>query len=293
MSPAIAPVASGFQPGLRSPPSSGRNVRPCASGSRGSSCSTRERPLEPGEEVAAVGDRAALDHAALVARSSRRARRAARLALVQDAVGARGADHQRRSVRRRAAGAEVRAGAVAERRVASCRPARRRSAAAAARRARARRAARRPTPVRAGRAGPSRTRSRASSAARRSAGGRGSRRTRRPAAPRRACPAPSSHASFAGQKLGCRKQPVRSCTATGSSRARELLGLRRRAPVLPEEHGRQRPVALVEQEQAVPEAGDPGRVVAACPPRRAPPRTRDTSSSASSSAEPSAPWRAS
>ena len=136
-----------------------------------------ERLLEPGVEVAAVGERAALDDAALVEPVEEEARPRLRpLGLVEDPQRARGADHQRRARRAGAAGAEVRAGAV--------------DRAPGTSRRSARREARQPLLVdtehveqldvpascRRGRAGRCRTRSRGSSSARcRAAARRGSR----------------------------------------------------------------------------------------------------------------------
>ena len=120
VSPTTAPVARGFQPVLRSPPSSGRNVSPCASGRLQASDarSSVEDSLEPGVQVAAVGDRAAFDDPPLVEEVREEPRRAAparpraatRYAPEVPIISAArsGVD---------AAGAEVRAGAVAERRV--------------------------------------------------------------------------------------------------------------------------------------------------------------------------------
>ena len=72
-----------------------------------------ERPLEPLVEVAAVGERAALDDAARVREIEEEARLRLRpLALVEDAERARGADHERGALARHAAGARVGAGGV-------------------------------------------------------------------------------------------------------------------------------------------------------------------------------------
>src|SRR5207248_800184 len=74
-----------------------------------------EHALEPGEEVAAVRDRPALDEPPLVQPvAEETATRLGPLRLEQNAVGTGRSDHQRRAVARRAAGADVRAGAVAE-----------------------------------------------------------------------------------------------------------------------------------------------------------------------------------
>ena len=147
----------------------------------------RERLLEPGVEVAAVGERAALDDAALVEPVHEEPRPRLRpLRLVEDAQRARGADHERRARRAGAAGAEIRAGAVDRAPGTSRRSARARGAAAATRRRRARRAARRPTAGRRGRAARCRRRSRGSRRQRcRAAARRGSRRTRRSGPPTR------------------------------------------------------------------------------------------------------------
>ena len=75
-----------------------------------------ERALEPGAEVAAVGERPAVDDAALVEAVEEEARPGLRpLGLVEEPERPRGADHER-TTRAGAAGAEVRAGAVDQRR---------------------------------------------------------------------------------------------------------------------------------------------------------------------------------
>ena len=75
-----------------------------------------EQLLEPVVDVAAVRECAALQHAPLVdAVEEEAGARLRPLGLVEDAVGARGADHQRRALPRHAPGAEVRADAVEER----------------------------------------------------------------------------------------------------------------------------------------------------------------------------------
>ncbi len=115
VSPVIAPVAVASQPVDRSPPRNGTKVRPW---SRASAAPAGERPLEPVVEVAAVGERAALDDAPLVEPVEEEAGlRLGRVGLVENAERGRGADHQRGAARAGAAGAEVRAGAVEERRV--------------------------------------------------------------------------------------------------------------------------------------------------------------------------------
>ena len=73
-----------------------------------------EGVLEPLVEVAAVGERAALDDVALVGEVEEEPRLRLRpLALVEDAECARGADHERGALAPRAARARVRAGGVA------------------------------------------------------------------------------------------------------------------------------------------------------------------------------------
>src|SRR3954453_22523567 len=67
-------------------------------------------------QVAAVGDGAALDDAALVEEVAEEPFLRHRLALAHDAERARRADHQRGALGGRATGAEVRARAVTERR---------------------------------------------------------------------------------------------------------------------------------------------------------------------------------
>jgi hypothetical protein len=79
-------------------------------------CLETKRALEPGEEIPPVGDGAAFNHTAAIGQVAEQTLAGIWLALVQDAVGTRSPDHQRRSLAGGAAGAEVRAGAVAKRR---------------------------------------------------------------------------------------------------------------------------------------------------------------------------------
>src|SRR5439155_20272204 len=73
-----------------------------------------ERPLEPAVEVAAVRKRTALDDVPFVGQVEEEPRLGLwSLALVEHAECARGADHERGALARRAAGARVRAGRVA------------------------------------------------------------------------------------------------------------------------------------------------------------------------------------
>ena len=112
-------------------------------------------------------------------------------------------------------------------------------------------------------------------AARPSVGGRGSQRTRRPAAPRRACPVPVSHASFAGQKLGCRQAAGAVVHRARVEPRAQLLSLRGRARgpatgARASAAGRARRAAsrLCQKQEIA------GRRRGRFPRRRAPPRTR-------------------
>ena len=117
-SPAIAPRRPGRQPGARSParcgtkvspwPAAGRSATPCASGRRSVDSSHRCR-FAPG------GERAADERPARVDAVAEEARAAADPRLGDDPDGRGRAHVQRGARRRRAARAEVRASAVAER----------------------------------------------------------------------------------------------------------------------------------------------------------------------------------
>ena len=115
VSPWIVPRASGFQPVERSPPRNGRKTSPWSRGSRSASDPDASASVRSSHvvEVAAVRERAALDDATLVGEVEEEARLRLRpLALVEHAERARGADHERGALARRAAGAGVRAGGV-------------------------------------------------------------------------------------------------------------------------------------------------------------------------------------
>ena len=140
VSPVIAPVASGSQPVERSPPRNGRNVSPCSSGPRSSTepSAAASVCLEPGVEVAAVRERAALDDAALVEPVEEEARAAAAAAPSRRGCAAR--PRCRPSARPAPCRCSRRRGSSTRRRSApgtSRRAARPRSAAAAPRRRRA------------------------------------------------------------------------------------------------------------------------------------------------------------
>ena len=120
VSPAMSPFASGSQPIERSPPRNVRKVSPWSSGSRSPkpSSDAGERLVQPGVEVAAVGERASLDDAALVQPVEKETGpRLGALRLVQDPKRSGGADHQGGPCLAGAAGAEVRAGSVDHRRI--------------------------------------------------------------------------------------------------------------------------------------------------------------------------------
>ena len=118
-SPWIAPRRFAFQPRDRSPPRNGRKLRPCPAAGRSARPAAGADPQglqEPGVQVAAIGERAALAEAPAVEAVQEEPRtRNGRVGLVHDAQRGRGPDHQRGSSARGAPRADVRARAVAER----------------------------------------------------------------------------------------------------------------------------------------------------------------------------------
>ena len=217
-------------------------------------------------EISPVGDRAALDHAPLVEQVAEEAGPDLGRAVAHDAVRARRADHQRRSLRSRAARAEVRAGSVTERREDRRRAGRlvyqwRKQLAV--------------EPELLEQPGVPGTRVQVEQAGAR--GGR-QRRAELPGQPQEEVVAEGHDAPGRRQLLrplgpqpGELGRPVArvqdaagaGVNGFGVELLPELLGLDDRAAVLPEQHRSQRPVGGVEQEQAVPEARDPGGIHAA------------------------------
>ena len=254
-------AGSAFQPSERSPPRNGRKTSPCAAGARSArpaSPTSRSVRSEPGVQVAAVGERAALAEAVCRRGGRERAPGAARPSRrgVDDAERRRRPDHHARpapascSPRRRSSRRRHRA---PDRRR---RPARRRPAASCAPvdPERIERLVVPVEPVGVEETGAARGRD-ARCAPRPRAGAGGSRRTRGSGPRERRRPA-GGGSSPASRPDG-RSSRCGGGSPSGSS------GRRRAAEIAPGEHRRQRPVALVDRDERMPEAADRERVALA------------------------------